>query len=486
CGNSLIGPDYFTGRLIPNAEEFARVNAFDWQREFPDAMKAGSPRAQSSGGFDCIIGNPPYLKIEHIDPKDREWFAESYETFSRRYDTFGLFVEKSLSLLATSGLSGMIIPSTFLNNMSFAVLRKKLLRSSEIRRIVNLGGHVFEGVNNDTLILLFAKGVSRGSKTEIYHVEKYGAHLNSARCLGSRDLAACAEGPYFPFELKVSEEGLGVLTKLNASGLKIGNAYECFQGFVTGGNEAYIIDNAAAKAEGIERGVCKPAVFGDEISRYGVPAPKQLVIYLTRESDLNAFPNAKRRLLPFKPLLERKREVLNGRQPWFSLHWPRVASNFERVPKILVQTIRNLSLKRRVVATLDDKALYADHTLNVLYPKDARYDLAFVLGVLNSRLINWVFSNKFIDINIKGVYLLDVPLPQLDFKKTESKVDHDRMVSLVDSMLAMHKQLASANGEAQRGAIQRQIEATDREIDWLVYDLYGLTKEEIAIVEGQQ
>ncbi|MCX7347320.1 MAG: hypothetical protein NTU78_16585 [Alphaproteobacteria bacterium] len=58
------------------------------------------------------------------------------------------------------------------------------------------------------------------------------------------------------------------------------------------------------------------------------------------------------------------------------------------------------------------------------------------------------------------------------------------MVSLVDSMLALHKQLASVKSEAQRGAIQRQIEATDAEIDRLVYSLYGLTKDEIAIVEG--
>jgi hypothetical protein len=80
--------------------------------------------------------------------------------------------------------------------------------------------------------------------------------------------------------------------------------------------------------------------------------------------------------------------------------------------------------------------------------------------------------------------LSQLPIRPMNMSLNSDKSAHDRMVSIVDSMLAMHKQLASAKSEAQRGAIQRQIEATDAEIDRLVYDLYGLTEEEIAIVEG--
>jgi hypothetical protein len=111
------------------------------------------------------------------------------------------------------------------------------------------------------------------------------------------------------------------------------------------------------------------------------------------------------------------------------------------------------------------------------------YSLAFILGLLNSKLLNFVFANTFIDYNIKPTYLAQLPIRELDLACLKDKKPYGRMVKLVDSMLALHKQLASAKSEAQRGAIQRQIEATDAEIDRLVYDLYGLTKEEIAIVE---
>jgi hypothetical protein len=116
-------------------------------------------------------------------------------------------------------------------------------------------------------------------------------------------------------------------------------------------------------------------------------------------------------------------------------------------------------------------------------------DLRYFTGLLNSRLLDWAM--KKVSTSFHGGYfaankqfLVQLPIRVLDLEDAGEKSAHDRMVKLVDSMLGMHKQLASAKGEAQRGAIQRQIEATDTEIDRLVYGLYGLSKEEIAIVEG--
>jgi len=116
-------------------------------------------------------------------------------------------------------------------------------------------------------------------------------------------------------------------------------------------------------------------------------------------------------------------------------------------------------------------------------------ELGYFLGILNSRLMSWYFlcrsnvgqRDDFPKIVLKETRSL--PIRSVDFKVRREKAQHDRMVSLVDSMLALHKQLALDKGEAQRGAIQRQIEATDREIDRLVYDLYGLTEEDIKLVE---
>ena len=102
----------------------------------------------------------------------------------------------------TDARFGMIIPSTMLNNLSFRELRKLLIDSCSIDTIVNLGGKVFEAVNNDTLILIFTKGRGDGVKTQIYDVPNYGGSLPSAQLLGSKDLSSASSAQGYAFELK--------------------------------------------------------------------------------------------------------------------------------------------------------------------------------------------------------------------------------------------------------------------------------------------
>jgi hypothetical protein len=217
-----------------------------------------------------------------------------------------------------------------------------------------------------------------------------------------------------------------------------------------------------------------------------------LIPYNTRElSESNPYISSTQKGQEWKPLLDRGACVGRYKLTWYGLYvkfgpWLYTANQprFYENHKILVQRHRNPSLVRRVVATLDESSFYFKDNLCGIIGLDSPYDLAYVLGILNSALLNDFYRRNFTEVSLNPTYLRRLPIARLDFKVRREKAQHDRMVSLVDSMLAMHKQLASAKGEAQRVAIQRQIEATDREIDRLVYDLYGLTEEEIAIVEG--
>ncbi len=165
------------------------------------------------------------------------------------------------------------------------------------------------------------------------------------------------------------------------------------------------------------------------------------------------------------------------------MHWPRVQANFDRSPKILVQAIRNLSLKRRIVATLDQVGLYADHTLNVLYCDHETYDIRYILAILNSSLSNYIFRKKYIDINIKGEYLLALPIRTIDSSDCKEKACHDRLVSLVEDILQLHKRLVSARINNDETFLQHQIVTLDQQIDKLVYELYELTEDEVKVVE---
>jgi hypothetical protein len=148
--------------------------------------------------------------------------------------------------------------------------------------------------------------------------------------------------------------------------------------------------------------------------------------------------------------------------------------------------------KARPVATFDDSGFYVEQSLACIVPHGiltdkkpkANLPLKFILGILNSRLERFYFESYVIDQSLGGGLIHATPgtHDKLIVPKTADK-DVSRLVSLVDSMLALQKHLASAKSEAQRVALHRVIEATDAEIDRLVYDLYGLTKKEVAIVE---
>jgi hypothetical protein len=142
--------------------------------------------------------------------------------------------------------------------------------------------------------------------------------------------------------------------------------------------------------------------------------------------------------------------------------------------KILVVRTRNLSLKRRIIATIDTTGAYNLNRLSNIVAKDG-FSLKGLLGILNSQLFQWLFSTRFFDYEIKPVYLRAAPL---------ANSSDDRLESLVTEMLRLNEKLESARTDQERTILQRQVDATDRDIDARVYELYGLSSEEIPIVDG--
>jgi hypothetical protein len=106
------------------------------------------------------------------------------------------------------------------------------------------------------------------------------------------------------------------------------------------------------------------------------------------------------------------------------------------------------------------------------------------MALMNSKLLNYWYRKCVLDVSIRVVDLAKVPIHNIDFKSKDGKALHDKMVSLVESMLELHKKLSAAKTPNEKTVLQRQIDSTDEQIDRLVYELYGLTEEEIQIVEG--
>ncbi|HIP96799.1 MAG TPA: restriction endonuclease subunit M, partial [Anaerolineae bacterium] len=155
CGNSLIGADYFAAQLLPDEDEMRRVNPFDWEAEFPEVMAAG--------GFDVVIGNPPYIRIQTM----KEWAPTEVEFYKRRYaaaskgnyDIYVVFVERALQLLNDRGRMGYILPHKFFQAKYGRPLRELIVRGKHLAEIVHFGDQqVFAGASTYTCLLFLDKG----------------------------------------------------------------------------------------------------------------------------------------------------------------------------------------------------------------------------------------------------------------------------------------------------------------------------------------
>jgi len=159
CGNSLIGSDFYDGQLnLFDDEEMYRINAFDWEDEFKDIMK--------NGGFDAVIGNPPYIRIQALRewaPVEVEFYKIRYDSASKgNYDIYVVFVEKGLSLLNEKGRLGFILPHKFFEAKYGEALRKRISSGKHLSDIIHFGDQqVFSGATTYTCLLFLDKSGKR-------------------------------------------------------------------------------------------------------------------------------------------------------------------------------------------------------------------------------------------------------------------------------------------------------------------------------------
>jgi hypothetical protein len=239
--------------------------------------------------------------------------------------------------------------------------------------------------------------------------------------------------------VKASAGDMVIVEKLERAEYRFGELCTINQGLRTGDNQKYLSDTQKGK-------LWKPVVGGKHVARYG---PFQRGTYVCYEPKMLDAP--------------RRREI------------------FEAHEKLVVQEIRNITLPRRLIASYDDEQFFCLQSTNVinLRPSAAKgWNMKFLLGILNSGAANYFFRQRFASNNhIASNQIAKIPVPNVSLEKQTN------IARLVDLILSLHRRLAVSKAPGDRTVLQRQIEATDREIDTAVYELYGLTRSEIKVVE---
>ena len=499
CGNSLIRPDHLRNGLIPDPDAARRVRAFSWAREFPEAMKAG--------GFDCVIGNPPYVRIQTMKewaPVEVELYKEIYAAAgSGNYDIYTVFVEKGLKLANKQGRLGFILPHKFFNAQYGKPLRALLARGKHLSHIVHFGDQqVFARATNYTCLLFLDKaGADKCRFVKVDDLEAWRETGEAKENIISASKITAAE-----WDFSVGY-GKRLFERLSKMPINLGDVAERIaQGIRTSANEIYVLDIVSESANlitahstklgrkvKIERKAVSLFLLGREIKRYRIlPAEKLLIVpYCIRKRDVQLipekelkvrFPRAYQYLKENRTCLGRREKGRFRGRNWY-MYGRQQNVDLMLQPKILVPDIAD-----RPSFALDETGQYAFTSGYGIVLKSSRAESPkYILGLLNSKLLD--FYLKRISTPLHGGYfryftqfIKRLPIRAIDFSDRGDKARHDRMVALVERNLEWHKRLETSGDDIDREVNQRLIDSTDEAIDALVYELYGLTEKEIATV----
>jgi len=439
CGNSLIGPEYYElgqqGTLF-DEEEMRRVNVFDWNDD-----KKGFGGIMKKGGFDCVVGNPPYVRPHRLDPQIKEYFWQHYTSFVKKSDLYCCFIERCVSLLKPEGGFGFIVSNGWMRLDSFENLRAFLLNTTSLRKMIEFTYNVFDQATVKTTILLLSKGTKQDNVFEVATSDKA---VDLEQLIFKKLPQDTFRRTYkLIFDLSIDEIQERIKQTIRRHGIELGNAFKLSFGLKTGDDSKFLSHSQATVDH-------KPLLRGKDIHRYFFTFDSEFVWYV-----------------PTKMRAHRKTAR------------PGTADRFEQ-PKVLIRDTGNA-----LQGTFDDEHYYVKDVLVVLDADRNAQKLKFLIGLLNSRLMKFYYETSFPTLHVQRDELASLPIRTIDFDDPAEKALHDKLVALVDNMLELQKKHHDARMERDKELYERQIKMVDAQIDRLVYDLYGLTEEEIKVVEGK-
>ncbi len=542
CGNSLIGPDFYDQQdLFPtlekggkggfdpyklNDDDMRRINVFDWEKEFPKIFPSplrGEGQGGGENGFDAVVGNPPYIRIQAMKewaPLEVEEYKQSYKAASKgNYDIYVVFVEKGLSLLNSKGLLGYILPHKFFQSQYGAPVRQIISEGNHLSEVIDFGDkQVFDGATTYTCLLFLGKGGAKEvAYTKVSDLKTWEDHVGAGSKPAQEEFMQCGTIPAEkvtaePWNFVVGK-GAKLFDRLSKMPVKLGDvAARIFQGIIPGADKVYALDLLYEKDE--KTAVCfsralnceveldtlllRKIVSGMHVKPYHLHANNSRVIYPYYASDDGSY-----KLIPNRELQEKYKLTFNYFNETRTLLDARDKGSakgtewykYIRTQNIGLQAFPKIAVPRlvsKLCCAYDIEGEYCLDNVDVggiLIKADCTISPDFLMGLLNSKLLDTYFKN--IAVPFRGgffsanrQYIENLPIPTIDFNNPAEKEKHDQMVALVEQMLDLNKKLQTAKIAQDKELIERQIKITDNQIDRLVYALYRLTEDEIKVVEG--
>jgi len=473
--------EFINGKLNEGLKQYFKnldkVDPFNYTVAFCEIFK--------DGGFDAVIGNPPYVK----EYENRKIFEEAKVVMPQYYmgkmDIWYFFASKATDLLKDGGYHSFIAQNNWITSYGAKKLREKILSDSKIISFFDFNDYkVFADAGIQTMIYVVQK--KRISKSYDVNYSKVTQKDLDIQALRNALSGVKVEG-VFNFSASISpkktEESINFVNSdadkiLNKIKIKANFRLledEVAQGIIGGPDKAFLYDLNLNFTNSEKLFLHKHYT---NAGKYYLGSIDNLISYLTKSNikniDKDNYSNFYSNLLKFKKQLENRRENKSGQIKFFHLHWPRDEKFFRKGKKVACPT---RTFKPAFYYTEDE--YYASRALNIIVSD--RIDLKYLTAILNSNLVYFWLKNKgkmlgdMLQID-KG-FLLNIPIYAPNLNDDKEKKIYNNIFDLVDEMLKLNKTSESREKNKTR------IEAVDYEIDQLVYKLYGLNEEEIKIVE---
>jgi hypothetical protein len=365
--------------LIEDSSFAYLKHGFSWNSAFPEVFAAG--------GFDVVLGNPPYVRMELIKPM-KPYLEKRFEVVSDRADLYCYFFERGLRLLKQGGRLGYISSSTFFKTGSGAPLRRYLLKNASIDTVTDFGDlQIFEGVTTYPAILTM-----RHQKPDATHAMKFwkveklpeGNFGNSFTELA----AEFPQGKLSEASWELESDSLRLLRdKINKGKKTLKEVYGTpLYGIKTGLNEAFVVDNQTrdriVASDPNSSKLLKPFLEGKDLKRWRSEPRNLWIIYTSRNAiDIDDYPAVKNHLLPFKTALENRATSQN----WFELQQPQEAfTTAMRGPKVIYGHFQG-----RSIFSHDSFGFYSNNKTYIIPTKDRCLE-----AFLNSNVLWFDFTSR--------------------------------------------------------------------------------------------
>lgn len=441
CGNSLVGGDVLTQNMFSSKEE-RKLNPMSFGRTFP--------MVANTGGFDAIVGNPPYVNVKLQDKIVKNYIDTRYK-FSKNADLYIAFFERCTLLTKPTGKFGYIVPNKFFGANYGKPFREYIQQHLSIDSIYDLKDeNIFADAQISCVAIVFSNQKIVDAKTQI--IDDKGRKKKLVNSVFD-------EENKIQTDINTAEGAIIQKLRKHPTLSKIADVRTGVMGFEYWKMKDIITNKGKVKSKEIK------LFTNGNMGRYENKWDKEITLY-----------NEKYQC----PTMVLNRDYLSAN----------TIDLFKNSDKIIVRGVA-----KQVSAYLDTESaavLVAMHTIC----STSAYNNKFLLGIINSKLINWLhlktqYSMRIPQGSLKYSvsFFQNLPIPNLDLSQKENADKHAQLAELAAEMLSYTQHLQNVGtiqnnqNDFERNYYQRMRKEFDHEINTIVYQLYGLTPEEIAVIE---